>query len=153
MHGASDTSPIYWYAPDDDWGWMCNLSLHGFSLNGTVWQTAEHYYQAHKFIATPDLFHEIRLCPDPFQAKAIARKNDSHRDPDWYASRKSYDIMKTAVRAKFNQNTEIARLLVSTYPRLIIERTDNDDRWGDGPNGTGQNWAGKILMEIRDELR
>ncbi len=153
MHHEDDTHPIYWYAPDGDWGWMCNLSPHHFRLNGIFWQTAEHFYQAHKFTATPDLFNRIRLSSDPFVAKAIAKENLPFQDPNWYPSKKAYDVMKTAVRAKFDQNSEIARMLIATYPRPIIERTDNDDRWGDGPNRTGQNWAGKILMEIRDELR
>lgn len=132
---------------------MCNLSLHSFSLDGRVWLTAEHYYQAHKFTSSPDIFNRIANCPDPFQAKAMAREHDNRRDPDWYPSKKAYNVMKAAVQAKFHQNPDLAQLLVATYPRPIIERTDNDDRWGDGPHGTGQNWAGKILMEIRDELR
>jgi len=35
----------------------------------------------------------------------------------------------------------------------LVENTANDHYWGDGGDGSGKNMLGKILMQVRDELR
>ena len=35
----------------------------------------------------------------------------------------------------------------------IMEHTEKDAYWGDGGDGSGKNMLGRILMEVRDELR
>jgi len=35
----------------------------------------------------------------------------------------------------------------------IAEHTDNDSYWGHGGECTAKNMLGRILMEVRDELR
>ena len=37
--------------------------------------------------------------------------------------------------------------------RSIIEHTAQDDFWGDGGDGRGENWLGRLLMSLRDNLR
>lgn len=63
------------------------------------------------------------------------------------------DVMFYAVEQKFNQNTILKELLLSTDHLEIIEHTINDGYWGDGGDGSGKNMLGKILMEVRDKLR
>lgn len=63
------------------------------------------------------------------------------------------DIMRTAVRLKFSQNEDMKQLLLSTGDAVLVEHTKNDRYWGDGGDGRGRNMLGKILMEIREELR
>ena len=62
-------------------------------------------------------------------------------------------IMRYAVREKFRQNTVIMEDLLETGDSIIIEHTKNDSYWADGGDGTGKNMLGKILMEVRAELR
>jgi N-glycosidase YbiA len=57
------------------------------------------------------------------------------------------------VRAKFRQHDELRELLLSTGDEEIVEHTTNDAYWADGGDGGGLNMLGKILMEIRAELR
>ena len=74
--------------------------------------------------------------------------------------------MEKAVRAKFEQNESLAALLLSTEDQVLVEHTTNDRDWGDGDDGTwrpapgsedqwgpGKNMLGKILMDVRAELR
>ena len=75
----------------------------------------------------------------------------------------SYNIMKTAVSAKFSQNPELARLLKRTGNTQIGEGSEKDLVWGTGisvfhtdalntSKWRGNNQLGKILMEVRESL-
>jgi ribA/ribD-fused uncharacterized protein len=60
--------------------------------------------------------------------------------------------MRKAVRAKFTQHPDLRAILLGTGDARLVEHTENDSYWGDGGDGSGKNWLGKILMEIREEL-
>ena len=70
---------------------------------------------------------------------------------DW--SEVKLDIMRQADFAKFSQNPRLGELLLSTEEAVIIEDTTSDPFWGIGPDGTGENCAGRILREVRTLLR
>jgi N-glycosidase YbiA len=57
------------------------------------------------------------------------------------------------VRAKFAQHRAIRGVLLGNGTATIIEHTTNDRFRGDGGDGTGENWLGRILMEVREEIR
>ena len=61
--------------------------------------------------------------------------------------------MREAVRAKFQQHEDLRNTLLATGNAMIVEHTERDSYWGDGGDGSGKNMLGKILMEIREELR
>jgi ribA/ribD-fused uncharacterized protein len=63
------------------------------------------------------------------------------------------DVMREALRAKFTQHENLRSLLLGTGNAEIIEHTSNDAYWGDGADGSGKNMLGKLLMELRAELR
>ena len=44
-------------------------------------------------------------------------------------------------------------LLLSTGDATLVEHTENDSYWGDGGDGSGKSMLGRVLMEVRDELR
>jgi N-glycosidase YbiA len=50
-------------------------------------------------------------------------------------------------------NDDLREILVATGNASIIEHTENDSYWGDGGDGSGPNMLGRILMEIREELK
>lgn len=135
---------------DEPYGCFSNFSKHSFDLDGLPWQTVEHYFQAMKFAGTP---HEeaVRLTKSPMEAKTMGNDRSRPLRADW--DQVKDDIMRRAVRAKFAQHPAIHAVLVSTRDEPIIEAAYNDTYWGWGPNGHGKNMLGKILMEIRDELR
>jgi hypothetical protein len=61
--------------------------------------------------------------------------------------------MRCAVRAKFEAHHNLQALLISTADEILIEATVRDDFWGCGADGSGKNWLGRILMELRAELQ
>lgn len=73
-------------------------------------------------------------------------------------------IAKRGVKAKFAQNEDIQNVLLSTGNELLVECSPNDKKWGIGidindsdrfnvSNWKGKNLLGRILMEVREELR
>ena len=61
-----------------------------------------------------------------------------------------YRLMHDLVRCKFEQNPPLMALLKSTGSAEIVEHTTRDCKWGDGGDGSGTNWLGKILVAVRD---
>jgi len=45
-------SPILFYATDKPYGEFSNFSRHPIDVDGVVWPTSEHYFQAQKFAGT-----------------------------------------------------------------------------------------------------
>jgi len=101
-----------------------------------------------KFAGTPRE-DTIRLAPAPMDAKKLGQTGPLRAD--WEQVKD--DVMRRAVRAKFEQNPDIRAILLGTGDEELIEDALNDDYWGRGAEGTGKNMLGKILMEIRGELR
>ena len=57
------------------------------------------------------------------------------------------------VEARFRQHDELRALLLATGDATLVEHTEQDDFWGDGGDGSGQNQLGRVLMAVRDALR
>ena len=87
----------------------------------------------------------------PKEAKRLGRSVKLR--PDWEQVKD--DVMRKVVRAKFTQHEELKRMLLETGDAILEEgNTWHDKYWGvDSVTREGKNMLGKILMEIRDELR
>ena len=112
--------------------------------------TGEHAFQAAKARTAAD--HErIRLARSPLEAKRAGRR--VALPADW--NRQRTHVMLAVVRAKF-AIPELGELLLSTGDRILAEDSPYDPVWGcrDRAGGyTGQNFLGRALMRLRDELR
>ena len=144
---------IGFYVVDDPYGWLCNFSPHGFEVDGVYWPTVEHFFQAQKFAGTP---HEEQM----ERIRALRRVKDTKRmghdrrlaiRPDWDDAK--VDVMRLAVRRKFETHDDLRAQLLATGDEELVETAPSDWFWGCGADGTGENRLGKILMELRDELR
>ena len=140
---------LNFYSVKDDFGAFSNFAPYPILLDGELWPTSEHYFQAQKF-DDADYRARIRAEPSPMIAARLGRDRRQRLRADWEAVK--LDVMRAAVRAKFTQYEELRSLLLSTGDRRIVEHTTNDSYWGDGGDGSGANMLGNILMEIRDEL-
>lgn len=140
---------IYFYKIKDEYGCFSNFAHYDFMLDGKIWMTSEHYFQAQKFCGT-EYEEVIRLLDSPMKAAEMGRNRDLPLREDWEQVKD--DIMRRAVCAKFTQNKEIRDILISTGKETIIEKTTNDYYWGCGKDGSGKNMLGIILMEIREKL-
>lgn len=135
---------------DQPWGEFSNFSQHAVYLQGKIWRTTEHFYQAQKF-TDPVLQERIRTAASPMLAKEIASQLEvKHLQEDWF--NKKEKAMWQAIRAKFTQHPELKELLLSTEQRNIAEHTNNDSYWGDAEDGSGLNRLGELLMQLRSQL-
>jgi N-glycosidase YbiA len=144
---------IFFYKVCEPYGCFSNFSPHSIQMEGEIWPTSEHYYQAQKFVGTQDL-HLCRLIqqvPSPEKAAAIGRNPIYTVRQNWHTLKPA--IMYGAVLTKFTTYPDLMALLLSTDEELIVENSSTDDYWGCGSDGLGQNQLGKVLMRIRQELR
>ena len=141
---------IYFYNLRDPYGSFSNFSPHGVELKGGWWQTTEHYFQAQKFAGTP---HEeaIQHAKTPRQAADMGRDRQRPLRTDWEQVKD--DTMREAVRQKFRTHKDIQQMLLDTGDEELLENAPSDYYWGIGADGSGRNMLGKILMEVRNELR
>ncbi len=141
---------IRFYSVNDEFGEFSNFALFPIVLDGKTWPTSEHYFQAQKFQESG--FQEaIRKEKSPMQAARMGRSRKRPLRKQWESMKVS--VMRKAVLAKFTQHDALRELLLSTNDAKIIEHTANDCYWGDGGDGSGKNMLGRILMEVREQLR
>ena len=93
-------------------------------------------------------FLKIANAKTPGEAKKLARKLPIR--PDWEEVKDQ--IMLDLVRIKFSKSGLKKALLATGDAELIEGNTWNDTYWG-VCKGVGQNKLGKILMQVRKELR
>ncbi len=140
---------IHFYSVVDVYGEFSNFAPFPLRIDGALWRTSEHYFQAQKF-KERKLRERIRRAKTPGEAARMGRSRKNPLRRDWESAK--LNVMRKAVRAKFEQHRDLAALLVQTDDATIIEHTPNDAYWGDGGDGSGQNWLGRILMDVRGEL-
>ena len=141
---------IKFYRVNEHYGEFSNFSPHPIQIEGKIWPTSEHYFQAQKFAGT-DRVEAIRLTRSPMVAARMGRSRGHPLRRDWEAVKD--DVMRQALHAKFTQHPALGSLLLSTGHAELIEHTRNDRYWGDGGDGNGRNILGKLLMELRAELQ
>lgn len=141
---------INFYTTTGEHGCFSNFSRHPVKLKGKVWSTSEHYFQAQKFAGTE---HEekMRHIVKPMDVARAGRDRSLPLRKDW--DHVKDDVMREAVYAKFTQNEECKKVLLSTGDAKLVEHTENDSYWADGGDGSGKNMLGIILMEIRERIR
>ena len=141
---------IHFYSTAGEYGCFSNFSRHRVFLKGKTWPTSEHYFQAQKFAGTE---HEeaVRKAARPSEAEALGRDRKRPLRRDWESVKEQ--VMLDALRAKFTQHEELKAVLLGTGDAVLVEHTANDSYWGDGGDGSGKNRLGRLLMQVRDELR
>ncbi|MDZ4395436.1 NADAR family protein [Cypionkella sp.] len=141
---------IYFYAQTERYAEFSNFAPYGVALDGVWWPTTEHFFQAQKFMDA-DYREKIRREQRPKAAKELGMTRAYPLRADWEEIKD--DIMHRAVLAKFQTHAKLAALLLSTGDKMIVENAPWDAYWGCGPDGTGQNKLGQILMTVREQVR
>ena len=145
MHDAVGFYPREFYVLD-------NFSAFAIRYNGELYPTAEHLYQAQKFINDhPEIAELIRTAPSPHEAKMLAGQNLKYRRPDW--DELKLHIMEDILRAKLQQHAYCRKKLLETGDAPLVEDSPSDSFWGIGSDRKGENYLGKIWMLLRNELR
>lgn len=130
------------------------------TIDGVEWITTEHYFHAQKFKKPEAAYKQMKKLTTgmgalPGEVKKFTLPNWFNNDwKQWDAQ--SGLVMLKAIRAKFSQHPELNKILLGTYPKMIVEDTAQasyvENIWGAGKNYTGCNQLGQVLMHVRQEL-
>lgn len=130
----------------NEYYFLSNFYISPVTYKGVTYSNNESAFQSAK-----TLNKEIRKLFEtttPNEAKKLGRVVSLR--PDW--DRVKYRIMYEIVLAKFTQNKELKEKLLSTGSLYLEEgNTWGDTIWGT-VKGKGDNYLGKILMRVREEL-
>ena len=132
---------------DGEYAFLSNYSASPFRINYVLCPTMEHYFQANKADNQNDYLH-IAYAPTPGEAKRLGRKIQLR--PDWEKIKDK--VMLTGLRKKF-ADPELRSLLLSTGDEELIEGNYWGDTYWGVCNGVGQNKLGKLLMQVREEIK
>ena len=129
-----------------------NIFLSNFhpcpvTVDGITYPSVEHYYQAHKTLDV-SIREKIAGLETAGSAKRLGSRLKIRKD--WNADR--LDIMWVGLKLKF-QIPELREKLLATGDQELIE----GNWWGDVfwgvSKGKGLNHLGRLLMEVRNEIR
>ena len=169
-HGYLETDKCNAYLHDDDViafrspnYVLCNFYEAKFFVYNSYFTSVEQAYQWRKMkhIGQEAYALEISKSKTPGRAKQIANRVPGNLLKDWHVIK--CDVMRELLIAKVEQCSKFRSTLLKTEGKRLIEAT-NDMYWASGlppylstttkPECfPGKNWLGRILEDIRDELR
>lgn len=127
-----------------DYRYLSNFWKVPIQYEGITYPSVEHAYQAAKTLDQIDRQKLTYLTAA--EAKQYGRR--VKRRPDWEACK--LDVMRALLQLKFAPGTTYHQMLVSTAPAELIEGNWWGDTYWGVCRGVGENWLGRLLMEIRD---
>lgn len=155
--------------------YYCTKSSCLFKIGDIEFKSSEHAYQYYKFFYdgadkdTLEYSELIRNSQTPNDSKLLghqtersgfqARMNDNIKLYKDKAIRRTdfdnikIDIMRYVIYHKFDQNVECRNILLSTENKNLFEDSQYDAFWGIGKDKDGFNHLGKLLMELRTQLK
>ena len=126
---------------------LSNFYLKRVDFEGMTYPTNEHAFQAAKTFNIKAR-ERISKLATPADAKKAGRALVLRENWDQI----KYSVMKDIVRIKFSI-PELKQALLDTGDQELIE----GNWWGDYTwgvcNGVGTNWLGKMLVEVREEIK
>jgi ribA/ribD-fused uncharacterized protein len=150
---------IRFTAVNEPYGWMGNMYAAPINYEGETWLTSEALFQALRF-NDKEIRELIRIKKSPMAAKMVAK---SHREAMVVAPMSEEDLgnMRLCLRLKFSQHPNLRERLLRSGDHTIFEdvsaRKGARHRfWGAVMiNNTleGENMLGRLLMELREELK
>lgn len=155
---------IFFWHEDQPFGFLSNWYDAPFTLEGIRYRHVEQYMMAKKALLFGDLesYGRVMKTVLPAECKALGRLMKGFDGALWDKSK--VEIVYNANRAKFRQNPDLAQKLLDTGDAVLAEANPVDPIWGialapdDPANGNEANWRGenllgRILMDLRRELR
>jgi ribA/ribD-fused uncharacterized protein len=130
---------------------LSNYFTSEFVLDGVTYRTLEAYLQSEKYSSTdPDYAQKIREQRNSALLRGMAKSKAHTARADWDDVR--LNVMRKGLEAKFAMPA-FAAVLLGTGTALLEQESVDDAFWGIGADGTGENWTGKLLMELRTKLQ
>lgn len=126
---------------------LSNFTTSPISDEFGTYLTVEHYFQAKKAVNKED-FLLIINAPTPGKAKQLGKKITLRQD--WEEVKDQ--IMLEGLRKKFSI-PEFKKMLLLTGDEELIEGNYWGDTYWGVSHGKGQNKLGKLLMQVREEIK
>ncbi len=141
-----------------EYEFLNNDFLVSIKINNVFFPSITHYYYASRCKNVPD-YKKVLAISDCKLIKKIAEKYEIK--PDW--DKKRLNVMLNGLKAKFKFKrkkrkiifSELAKKLLLTDNIYLINGNHNGDLfWGiDLRTDEGQNYLGRLLMRIREDLK
>jgi hypothetical protein len=128
-----------------EYRWLSNFHLCTVFYQQDKYPSSENAYQAAK--AKWGARNEFKTC-SPIRAKTYGKTMPL---PEFWEEEK-VAVMFTILRDKFGR-TPLAEQLLATGDRYLEETNWWRDRFWGVFEGEGQNWLGKVIMEVRTHLQ
>lgn len=152
------TESVVFLKTDEPFGGLSNMAGgYPIHVNGVRILTSEALYQVCRFPHLPDVQKLIIGQISPMTAKMRSKPYRKDSRPDWNQVR--VRIMRWCLRMKLANNwNTFSELLLRTGDRPIVEESRKDDFWGakvvdDGGTLVGMNVLGRLLMELREQVK
>jgi ribA/ribD-fused uncharacterized protein len=130
-----------------EYRWLSNFWPARVVLDGAVYPTVEHAYQAAKTLSLPGRAR-IAQATTPGQAKKMGRGLAVRSDWEAVKEREMLHLLMQ----KFREGLLRDKLLATGTQPLIEENYWGDTYWG-VCRGVGKNRLGVLLMEVRKQFR
>jgi hypothetical protein len=131
----------------NEFAFLSNFHPSTIIVDGRHYATVEHAYQAAKTLDETQR-EMVRKSKTAAEAKKLGRSVTLREDWDQV----KVDLMRKFVKAKF-ENPLLREMLLATEDAELIEGNHWNDKFWGVCRGQGQNWLGRILQEVRDEIR
>jgi ribA/ribD-fused uncharacterized protein len=132
-------------------------------FKGIVFPTAEHWMMYQKAILFEDIesASKVLSSQNPFTAKRIGKAVKDFDETIWAENRQM--IVANGNYLKFTQNKKLLKILLDSYPSVLVEASPYDFIWGAGlsyederiskpEDWPGLNLLGFTVMQVRDLL-
>jgi ribA/ribD-fused uncharacterized protein len=141
---------IKFYRARGPYGFLSNLYKKPIIFEDREFSSSEYAYQFGK-IKDADVREWAMLCPKPHILAGLAHSLLSWDIvKNWSTIR--FERMHKVLQAKFS-DPDLKEKLLNTGDSILIENSKTDGIWGIGKKGNGKNMLGKLLMQVRKELR
>ncbi len=161
----TDETMVGFFHEDEEYGCFSNWYSAEFKYAKEQYKNVEQYmmYQKVMMFRQYELANKIMETDDPSECKKIGGTHFPEFNSElWDKTCKT--IVKRGVKAKFLQNRELLEILLDTGNKVLAECSPFDKKWGigidihdpdrfDTSKWKGSNLLGRVLMEVREELR
>lgn len=125
-------------------------------LDGLIFSTCEHLYHYMRFKLSDheqsdDVAERILRARSAHDAFKFAQDNKLYQVAKWDTIK--FWIMREILKLKVVQHEYVRIKLLNTGERKLIENSWRDNFWGVGAEGLGNNYLGRLWMEVRDDVR
>jgi ribA/ribD-fused uncharacterized protein len=154
---------FFWGHQNPGRGYLSQWWPSPFTVDGTVYATAEHYMMAEKarLFDDEETAAAVIAATHPRRAKDLGRRVRDFDEQTWRDNRVA--IVTKGNEHKFAQNKELLDYLLNTGDRILVEASPLDRIWGIGltaqdpraehvESWKGENLLGFALMTVRSTL-